>query len=71
MHAFDYAAPATVADALNGAGDGTAFLAGGTTLVDLMKLDVMTPAHVVDINALPLRGVSTGRDGRGSARWPG
>jgi xanthine dehydrogenase YagS FAD-binding subunit len=28
------------------------FLAGGTTLVDLMKLDVMRPAHVVDINAL-------------------
>jgi xanthine dehydrogenase iron-sulfur cluster and FAD-binding subunit A len=28
------------------------FLAGGTTLVDLMKLDVMRPAHLVDINAL-------------------
>jgi xanthine dehydrogenase YagS FAD-binding subunit len=28
------------------------FLAGGTTLIDLMKLDVMRPAHVVDINAL-------------------
>jgi xanthine dehydrogenase YagS FAD-binding subunit len=65
MHAFDYAAPTTVQDALASAGGGadTAFLAGGTTLVDLMKLDVMTPAHVIDINALPLRGVSTGRDG--------
>jgi xanthine dehydrogenase YagS FAD-binding subunit len=30
----------------------TYFLAGGTTLIDLMKLDVMRPAHVVDINAL-------------------
>src|SRR2546423_14238801 len=30
------------------------FLAGGTTLVDLMKLEVERPAHVVDINALPL-----------------
>jgi len=30
------------------------FLAGGTTLVDLMKLDVMTPGALVDINrALP------------------
>jgi xanthine dehydrogenase YagS FAD-binding subunit len=29
-----------------------ALLAGGTTLVDLMKLDVMRPAKVVDINAL-------------------
>ena len=30
------------------------FLAGGTTLVDLMKLNVETPARVVDINRLPL-----------------
>src|SRR5712691_40871 len=28
------------------------FLAGGTTLIDLMKLDVMRPARVIDINAL-------------------
>lgn len=28
------------------------FLAGGTTLLDLMKLDVMRPTKVVDINAL-------------------
>src|SRR4051812_38582997 len=28
------------------------YLAGGTTLIDLMKLDVMRPTHVVDINAL-------------------
>jgi xanthine dehydrogenase YagS FAD-binding subunit len=32
--------------------DGTEFLAGGTTLIDLMKLDVMVPKRVVDINAL-------------------
>ena len=30
----------------------TAFLAGGTSLIDLMKLDVMRPAKLVDINAL-------------------
>jgi xanthine dehydrogenase YagS FAD-binding subunit len=30
----------------------TAFLAGGTTLIDLMKLDVMRPRRVVDINGL-------------------
>src|SRR5438105_7934331 len=29
------------------------FLAGGTTLVDLMKLNVETPARVLDINRLP------------------
>src|SRR5437899_420547 len=28
------------------------FLAGGTTLLDLMKLDVMRPSRVLDINAL-------------------
>jgi xanthine dehydrogenase YagS FAD-binding subunit len=28
------------------------FLAGGTTLIDLMKLDVMRPTHVIDINSL-------------------
>jgi xanthine dehydrogenase YagS FAD-binding subunit len=32
----------------------SAFLAGGTTLVDLMKLQVERPAEVIDINALPL-----------------
>jgi xanthine dehydrogenase YagS FAD-binding subunit len=30
----------------------TQYLAGGTTLLDLMKLDVMRPRTVVDINAL-------------------
>src|SRR5437588_4792298 len=30
------------------------FIAGGTTLVDLMKLNVETPARVLDINRLPL-----------------
>ena len=38
-------------------------LAGGTTLYDLMKLDVEHPARVVDINALPeLRGMDTSGD---------
>jgi xanthine dehydrogenase YagS FAD-binding subunit len=32
--------------------DGAQFLAGGTNLLDLMKLDVMRPERVVDINAL-------------------
>ena len=30
------------------------FVAGGTTLLDLMKLNVETPARVIDINRLPL-----------------
>ncbi|MCO1655165.1 FAD binding domain-containing protein [Pseudonocardia humida] len=57
MRPFELTAPATVDDAL--ASPGT-FLAGGTTLVDLMKLDVLTPHRVLDINALPLRGIDAG-----------
>jgi xanthine dehydrogenase YagS FAD-binding subunit len=33
---------------------GTRFIAGGTNLLDLMKLEVETPAHLVDINGLAL-----------------
>ncbi|MER7011785.1 xanthine dehydrogenase family protein subunit M [Saccharopolyspora sp. NPDC000359] len=57
MRPFELTAPPTVEAALAEPG---AFLAGGTTLVDLMKLDVLTPAQVVDINELPLRGIDTG-----------
>ncbi|GIG87714.1 FAD binding domain-containing protein [Plantactinospora endophytica] len=57
MRAFTFDTPATVADAVAQAGDGSAYLAGGTTLVDLMKLDAMTPTRVLDINRLPMRGI--------------
>jgi xanthine dehydrogenase YagS FAD-binding subunit len=56
MRPFELTAPTTVEAAL--ASPGT-FLAGGTTLVDLMKLNVLTPQHVLDINELPLRGIDT------------
>jgi xanthine dehydrogenase YagS FAD-binding subunit len=39
------------------------FIAGGTTLVDLMKLRVETPARVVDINRLPFDKVERATDG--------
>src|SRR5881275_3563585 len=42
---------------------GSVAIAGGTTLVDLMKLDVQSPAHLVDINALPLNRIETLPDG--------
>ena len=35
----------------------SAFLAGGTTEIDLLRLDVVQPIGLVDINALPLRGI--------------
>ncbi|HWD07044.1 MAG TPA: xanthine dehydrogenase family protein subunit M [Amycolatopsis sp.] len=56
MRPFELTAPTTVDDALTAGGT---FLAGGTTLVDLMKLNVLTPEHVQDINDLPLRGIDT------------
>src|SRR5258708_30935100 len=34
-----------------------AFVAGGTTLVDLLRLEVMTPTALVDVNALPLGAI--------------
>ncbi|MBM6593290.1 FAD binding domain-containing protein [Microvirga pudoricolor] len=41
------------------------FLAGGTTLLDLMKIDVMRPERLVDINPLApaLSGISVREDG--------
>lgn len=34
--------------------EGARFIAGGTNLLDLMKLQVETPATLVDISRLPL-----------------
>src|SRR5271154_4294783 len=39
------------------------FVAGGTTLLDLMKLNVERPGHVIDINRLPLDKVEPLADG--------
>jgi xanthine dehydrogenase YagS FAD-binding subunit len=35
----------------------TYFLAGGTNLIDLMKMGVVLPERLVDINGLPLKGI--------------
>jgi xanthine dehydrogenase YagS FAD-binding subunit len=40
------------------------YLAGGTTLLDLMKLDIMRPARVVDIHKLALDRIEPLPDGR-------
>ncbi|MEU2156003.1 xanthine dehydrogenase family protein subunit M [Streptomyces sp. NPDC019396] len=39
------------------------FLAGGTTEVDLLRQNVLSPRRLVDINALPLTGVESTPDG--------
>jgi xanthine dehydrogenase YagS FAD-binding subunit len=55
MRTFLYSAPASVAeavDAIVAAGDGAKFLAGGTTVYDLMKLGVERPPALVDVSRL-------------------
>ena len=41
----------------------TRFIAGGTNLVDLMKLQIETPTRLVDIGRLPLGGIEETADG--------
>jgi CO/xanthine dehydrogenase FAD-binding subunit len=54
MRTFDYLrARDTVAAITEAAKPETRFLAGGTTLLDLMKLNVERPVRVVDITRLP------------------
>lgn len=50
-----YAAQARPGASDSRADNATAYLAGGTSLLDLMKLDVMRPGTIVDINALQAR----------------
>jgi xanthine dehydrogenase YagS FAD-binding subunit len=60
MQVFRYTQARTVDTAVeNATRSGGAFIAGGTTLVDLMKLNVLQPQSVVDINGLPLDRVET------------
>lgn len=63
--AFDYSAPSTVDDAIRllaQLGDNAKLLAGGHSLLPLMKLRFAQPTHVVDLRRIPsLRGVR--RDG--------
>ncbi|EIE51266.1 molybdopterin dehydrogenase [Salipiger aestuarii] len=54
MNLFDYIRPATLPEAIAaGARPGASYLAGGTALLDLMKIGVAHPGQVVDISRLP------------------
>jgi xanthine dehydrogenase YagS FAD-binding subunit len=44
-------------------GRSSMFIAGGTNLLDLMKLEIETPDHLVDIGRLPLRQIEDTADG--------
>ena len=56
MNAFTFERLSRPTDAAGAvaARPGAMFLAGGTTLVDLMKVDVLTPDTVVDVRPLGL-----------------
>lgn len=65
MHSFSYLQSTTGAAAVEAVTGNpqAAFFAGGTTLVDLMKLDVMTPAALVDVTHLPYNAVEVTGEG--------
>src|SRR3984885_12087982 len=65
MEMFTYTKAAGVPQAIEGGAQAQAkFIAGGTTLLDLMKLNVESPTQVIDINRLPLDQVEKLPDGR-------
>ncbi len=64
MHPFTYVRATDEASASEaGTRPGAAILAGGTTLVDLMRLGVMRPDTVVDITRLALAAIEETPDG--------
>jgi carbon-monoxide dehydrogenase medium subunit len=58
---FDYHAPRSIGEALSllsSLGDGAKLLAGGHSLLPMMKLRFAQPAHLIDLNRIPeLRGI--------------
>ena len=53
-HRFEYTVPATLDEALKLAGDGSSkILAGGMSLIPMMKLRLATPERVVDLGRVP------------------
>jgi carbon-monoxide dehydrogenase medium subunit len=57
--AFDYVAPSTLDDALGAVGEGSKVLAGGMSLIPLMKTRLFSPPVVVDITRIPGLGQIT------------
>ncbi len=71
MHSFEFSRPTDTTAAIAGAaqsktsqqGADVRFVAGGTTLIDLMKLNVETPARLIDVNRLPLDKIEVTPEG--------
>jgi xanthine dehydrogenase YagS FAD-binding subunit len=60
---FERATTPAAAAAAVAARPGAKFIAGGTNLLDLMKLQIETPTHLVDVNALGLDQIAPTPDG--------
>jgi len=65
MKPFTYERARTPAEAAAAATrvQGARFIAGGTNLLDLMKLQIETPAHLIDVNDLALNRIEPTADG--------
>ena len=62
---FEYSRAADIADAVRqlAADPSAKLIAGGTNLIDLMKIDVERPARIIDISRLPLTKVEETKEG--------
>jgi xanthine dehydrogenase YagS FAD-binding subunit len=63
MKPFEFAQATSRSDARAMGGRHAAFIAGGTNLLDLMKLEVMQPERLIDINRLDLGDIELTDDG--------
>ncbi|MBP2302397.1 FAD binding domain-containing protein [Azospirillum picis] len=65
MRPFTYERAGSPAEAAAAAArnPGAKFIAGGTNLLDLMKLEIETPAHLIDVNGLSLDRMEATPDG--------
>ncbi|HZJ15786.1 MAG TPA: FAD binding domain-containing protein, partial [Chthoniobacteraceae bacterium] len=65
MKAFTFERAKTPVEAAAAAArhPGARFVAGGTNLLDLMKLQIETPAHLIDVNGLALDKIEPTEDG--------
>jgi xanthine dehydrogenase YagS FAD-binding subunit len=64
MRPFTYERATSVAGAVQAAQQpGARFIAGGTNLLDLMKLEIEAPTHLVDVGRLPMASIEETADG--------
>jgi xanthine dehydrogenase YagS FAD-binding subunit len=65
MRAFTYQRAHTPAEAASAAAatPGSRFIAGGTNLLDLMKLEIETPQHLIDVNGIGMDRIEPLGDG--------